>query len=236
MEPLNDGVFISRRYAQLRLASFMVRQTEIAMATTHWKLSLGILLALTGCNSSTTVSTDGIDVKEAQVGQNGPDRIIRATSQQQVAHYLKEPGLCNTEEAVLFQCQSSGKTMSVCGKKFPDAKNMVRFSLKETGSPKTDSAKGSNYFWSDQSYSGGGELQIHMDNADREFIAYSRVVRTGFGADGLHDSQDEAGIMERRQGRVVSHQKCDNPGDAVRYKADPAEYMPRGDWVPLDPP
>lgn len=201
---------------------------EITMMNVYWKPFLCLFLAIAGCNSSALVSQDKGRTKERPIGQ--------FASQHHETSGGVSSEICDTDEAVLFQCQSGGKSISVCGRRMANGESKIRFVLEGMKNINVSNIAHPDISWASQGYSGGGAIQIRIQGEGREIFAYSRVVRTQFESDAQHDPHDEAGVMERRHGRVVSHQKCDNPSDAVRYKADPAAYMRKGDFIPLSLP
>ncbi len=204
--------------------------------TVHWKSATCLFLLATGCSSSSVVGDDRVGMKESQVVPDSPSHAPSSASKNGETRGLSISGVCDADEAVFFQCQSNGKSISVCGKRMANGESALRFVLGGKKNISTAELDHPDLSWSMQGYSGGGEIQIRMEEDGREIVAYSRVVRTQFEAGAQHDPQDEAGIIEHSQGRVIFHQACENPSDAVRYKADPAEYMRRGDFRPLNLP
>jgi hypothetical protein len=70
--------------------------------------------------------------------------------------------------------------------------------------------------WSRHAYSGGGETQIAFARNGFDYVVYSRVVRTGFGPEGRHDPQDQAGVFVKKGGRTISDRRCtEAPGPAA---------------------
>lgn len=207
------------------------------MTTGNWKPDLAFLVALVSCSPAGVADTHEVGAKEAQAGQNVEDRNIETVSRASGGDGPAEPGTCGTEEAIIFQCRSDGGRISVCGTKDQTGKTKVRFVMSGLSGSKAlasdNTAPSANFSWAEVGYSGGGALQIRLLGSTHEWIAYSSIVRTEFGDSGQHDPQDDAGIVERLNGRVVLQHKCDDPWDATRYKADPAEYMPKGEFVAL---
>jgi len=204
------------------------------MATALWASGLAILMAVTGCNSSTVTNAGVVGAKHPSAGRRAVAPTAESASPKLTESNVSAAGMCSPKEKVIFQCQRHGEAMAVCGQKTQQGTSLVRFSLGKLFNIRKNGIESANFSWADRGYAGGGEIQIRMNIGNTSLVAYSRIVRTNFNDEGDHDAQDEAGMVELVGNRMSSIIECDNPDDAMRYKADPAEFMPKGNLVTLN--
>jgi len=57
-------------------------------------------------------------------------------------------------------------------------------------------------------FSGGNGLQIQFEHGGSQYVLYSNMVRTGFGADGLNYPMDQRGLYATRNDRLVFDGHC----------------------------
>ena len=57
-------------------------------------------------------------------------------------------------------------------------------------------------------YSGGGEYHIRFNVSDHDYFLFDRVVRTGFGSDGLNYPEFTDGVVTKSKGKVTSVHYC----------------------------
>ena len=74
---------------------------------------------------------------------------------------------------------------------------------------------------------GGGETQVYADTPTHRYVVYDRMVRTGFGADGLHYPQEDDGLLVQSGGRTAWRRQCAPP-----RSYDP-HTIPEGRFDPL---
>ncbi len=150
-------------------------------------------------------------------------------------------GLCGSDEEVIFQCSLGREIAAVCAGSAAGRAGYVQYRY---GSPERielaypgDRTSGpGSLSWARTGYSGGGEAQIRFVNAGHEYVIYSRIVRTGFGADGQNEPKDEAGLFIRKGGKLLSEKKCVQDDDAGAQApwvdTDKAEkLLPEGEVV-----
>lgn len=134
-------------------------------------------------------------------------------------------GLCQAGETILFQCRTGSRTIAVCGSRSPP-RAVYRFG--RPGRTEFTSAAGTRFSWARTGYIGGGELHIRFRSGAYDYAVYSRVVRTGFGTDGLHYPRFEAGVMVARGNRLLADRRC---ADEDRYDGQVEDYMPEGQFL-----
>jgi hypothetical protein len=119
------------------------------------------------------------------------------------------PSLCDAGETPLFQCPIGQKQLAICAAKTSSVQ--YRFGTKkslELSYPSDPKAGPGTLRWAETGFSGGGEMQIQFENDGAKYVVYSRMVRTGFGSDGLHNPKDYLGVAVFRAGRLVSNRNC----------------------------
>lgn len=94
----------------------------------------------------------------------------------------------------------------------------------------TDMAN-SHFSYAMKGYSGGGETQVQVRKGDDLYLIYDRVVRTGFGADGLNKPEFTSGVAIFHRGAVISNHICQQPFDNPLQLNEIEKYMPKGDFV-----
>ncbi len=128
--------------------------------------------------------------------------------------------LCHATEPVLFTCHIGAKLVSICGQEQGGAAYRYgqpgRLELEIT-----DLHRGHEYG------SGGGETQVYADTPTHRYVVYDRIVRTGFGVDGLHYPREGDGLLVQSGGRTVWRRQC-----ALPSSYDP-NTIPEGRFDPL---
>ncbi len=121
---------------------------------------------------------------------------------------------CAADETPIFTCNfKDGKRVAVCGA--GEGNGRYRYG----GSTPEIEINGGQY--ASVMYSGGGEAQIAFDNGDTRYIVFSRMVRTGFDADGNNVPAISDGIVIERSGKFLDIKLCDgaDPPLPVQYDA-----------------
>lgn len=108
--------------------------------------------------------------------------------------------LCLPGETALFQCPIGGQHVAVCAR---DAVATYRYGL-----PGRIELSSRRLRFARQGFSGGGEAQITATNGAYRYTVFDRLVRTGFGPDGLNHPGEDAGLIVRHGDRIVSTRQC----------------------------
>ena len=101
--------------------------------------------------------------------------------------------LCRTPEPVLFTCHVGTKLASICGQEQGGA--TYRY-----GQPGHVELEAADLHRGHEMQSGGGETQVYADTPTHRYLVYDRMVRTGFGADGLHYPREDIGLLVQSTG------------------------------------
>ena len=128
--------------------------------------------------------------------------------------------LCEPQESVLASCAVGTRQVSICAR---GTKAVYRY-----GRPGRIEMTASDVHWASTGYSGGGELQVTARNAGHSYTLFDRIVRTGFGADGLNHPKADSGLVVRRGDKILSARNC-TPVQPIA--ADVRELLPEGDFV-----
>jgi len=120
------------------------------------------------------------------------------------------PSLCRPPEVPLFQCPVGAKQVAICAASAaPRAAVQYRFGAPGKVELAYPTAPGAAPLrWAQTGYSGGGEMQVSFANGGVTYVVYSRMVRTGFGKDGLNYPKDELGVAAIRGGKTLSDARC----------------------------
>ena len=144
-------------------------------------------------------------------------------------------GLCRAQESVIFQCAAGGKRVAICTGRSDSGQRYVQYRFGsserielECPSSAADGADG--MYWARTGYSGGGEIQVRFANQGYEYIVYSRVIRTGFGADGVFHPRFESGVSVVRGRRLVSDIRCQEPPDPWVSEQEVESLLPEGEF------
>jgi len=143
---------------------------------------------------------------------------------------IRPASLCEQSESVVFECITHDEKVALCGKaeagnrsiayRFGDNEEIV-----ETG------MANSHFSYAMRGYSGGGEAQVQVRKDDDLYLIYDRVVRTGFGADGLNKPEFTSGVATFHRGAVISNHICQQPFDNPLQLNELEKYMSKGDFV-----
>jgi hypothetical protein len=109
--------------------------------------------------------------------------------------------LCRGPEVTIATCSIGKKLVSVCG--WGEKQSVYRY-----GTPDQIELEALDPRISQQSFSGGGETQIHFTKGRFRYILYDRIFRSGFGADGHTDPQFSAGLLVQKNGRRLAERAC----------------------------
>lgn len=128
--------------------------------------------------------------------------------------------LCEAGETVLASCAIGPRRASICAR---GSKAVYRY-----GRPGRVELTASDLHWASTGYSGGGELQVTARNAGHGYTLFDRIVRTGFGADGLNHPKADSGLVVRRGEKILSARAC-TPVEPIA--AEIRELLPEGEFV-----
>jgi hypothetical protein len=142
------------------------------------------------------------------------------TPRSPVAGNDKAASLCDPQETVLASCAIGQRRVSICAR---GAKAVYRY-----GRPGRVELTTSDLHWASTGYSGGGELQVTARNAGHSYTLFDRIVRTGFGADGLNHPKADSGLLVRRGEKILSARAC-TPAEPIA--AEIRELLPDGEFV-----
>ena len=142
-------------------------------------------------------------VLSAEAGQSAPKARARPPAPPLAS-------LCRPPEVPLFQCAARTKQIALCAANASaHAGVQYRFGVPgkvELAYPATPGA--GQMRWAQAGYSGGGETQVSFQTAGVTYVVYSRMIRTGFGSDGLNYPKEELGVAVVRDGRTLSDARC----------------------------
>lgn len=140
--------------------------------------------------------------------------------QRPIAAPRANASLCEPRETVLAHCAIGTRQVSICAR---GATATYRY-----GRPGRVELTASDLHWASTGYSGGGELQITARNADHSYTLFDRIVRTGFGADGLNYPKEDSGLVVRRGKKTLSARSC-TPVQPIA--AEVRQLLPEGELV-----
>ncbi len=125
---------------------------------------------------------------------------------------------CAADETPIFTCNfKDGKRVAVCGA--TEWNGRYRYG----GSTPEIEINGGQY--ASVMYSGGGEAQITFDNGDTRYTVFSRMVRTGFDADGNNVPAISDGIVIERAGKLLAIKLCDGRDPPLPVQVDAANAI-----------
>lgn len=128
--------------------------------------------------------------------------------------------LCLPGETALFQCPIVGRHVAVCAR---GAVATYRF-----GRPERIELSLQRLHFARQGFSGGGEAQITATNGAYRYTVFDRLVRTGFGPDGLNHPREDAGLVVKHGDQIVSSRSC---GRSALIAVDAERLLPSGAFV-----
>lgn len=141
-------------------------------------------------------------------------------------------GNCGAQESVIFSCQlESGAQVSICVTQGIGEDGGISFAQFRMGEPGEASYKfwpvipGEGAMrWHSEAYSGGGEAQIGFTDGDKQYVAYSSVVRTNFAAGEPNDPAISDGLITMSGDLIIANETC-IPGDVMSVDAEQAELF-----------
>lgn len=139
-----------------------------------------------------------------------------------VAHV--STSLCHEQEVTIAACPIGKKLVSVCG--WGKRQSVYRF-----GAPDRIELEARDPHLYEQSFSGGGETQIHFAKGVYRYILYDRTVRSGFGAEGQNDPQFSAGLIVQKNGRRLVERPCSTTTGAFINSDLAAHYLEAGEYI-----
>lgn len=134
----------------------------------------------------------------------------------------KIPSLCKNTEKEVFNCQLKSKTLSLCsagGLSKQSGTIQYRFGTLrklELEYPNTPASPVGHFWSSAAAYSGGGESRIHFKSGTFDYILFENTIRTGFGDDGLHYPEFNAGLVTKQNGKILSIRRCSNDAQILQ--------------------
>lgn len=157
-----------------------------------------------------------------------------------VAESLVASPLCKAMETTLFDCQAGETRIAVCG---PNDENGMTLPAiyREVGPDdvtiQISARSGSQSRLATIArtmYSGGGEVQFKFSADAVEYIAFSRVVRTGPDDLGRWVPDPQAGVAHFENGELAGTRNCKAGGGLqVANDANLDKYFETGDFVNL---
>lgn len=132
--------------------------------------------------------------------------------------------LCHPQEVTIAACPIGKKLVSVCG--WGKRQAIYRF-----GTLTHIELEARALHLSEQSFSGGGETQIHFTSEIYRYILYDRIVRSGFGADGRNDPQFSAGLIVLQNRRRLAERPCTNNTGAFINSDLAGRYLEAGEYI-----
>jgi hypothetical protein len=135
-------------------------------------------------------------------------------------------GLCRAGEIPIFSCRLGKKSVAICGVSSPSGARSAEYRFGTPGKVEMTypGREGGKLGYASVPYSGGGEEQVSFDRGGYRYVVYSSVIRTAFGADGLHDPAFEAGLFVLHDGKAVTTSKCVAPADASLSSQDAKRF------------
>lgn len=140
--------------------------------------------------------------------------------QPSVARADRGASLCEPQETVLASCAIGQRRASICAR--------VSNTVYRYGRPGRVELTASDLHWASTGYSGGGELQVTARHAGRSYTLFDRIVRTGFGADGLNYPEEDSGLVVRRGDKILSARTCTS---VQPIAAEVRDLLPEGALV-----
>lgn len=132
--------------------------------------------------------------------------------------------LCRGQEVTIATCPIGKKLVSVCG--WGEKQSAYRY-----GTPEQIELEALDPRRSEQSFSGGGEMQIHFTKGRYRYILYDRIVRSGFGAEGHTDPQFSAGLLVQKNGRRLAERACPTAKVAFIRSDRATRYLEAGAYI-----
>lgn len=180
------------------------------------------IVLLTACSQGNVGSTgDGEPAGTAaeETSEAAPSQMVQASTPAAEPSAAVQPGadnLCAPGEPVIFSCQlKNGKSLSVCAAAEEGGPRFAQYRYGATGQeselvwPATRAA-GPMKFVS-VPYSGGGEAQLSFARGGTDYVVYSRVIRTGFGAEGNQPAFED-GVLVMKGGKTLADHRCQAGG------------------------
>ena len=124
--------------------------------------------------------------------------------------------LCKAEEKLVFGCSLEKKVAAICASSSlspRDGYAQYRFGTPgriELAYPTPLVHPDGHFFFSHADYSGGDNSRMRFKIGTNEYTLFHSTTRTGFGADGLNNPQEAAGIFTTAKGKARKPRKCLN--------------------------
>ena len=122
--------------------------------------------------------------------------------------------LCKPEEKLVFGCVLEQKIAAICASAdlSPSAGyaqyRYGRPNRIERAYPRPLAHPDEHFVFSHTDFSGGDEGRIRFKIGAKEYTFFHRTTRTGFGADGLNNPQESAGLITRLKGKASKSMEC----------------------------
>ena len=144
--------------------------------------------------------------------------------------------LCHVPETALFSCRIGTRVVSICAQ--PEGEQargeqahggaVYRF-----GRPGHIELEATGLHYAEHGFAGGGETQVYADTPTHRYVVFDGIMRTAFGADGLHYPQPYSGLFVQRGGTIVSSRFC---AEETTFSPLAEKLLPTGDYTPHDIP
>lgn len=122
--------------------------------------------------------------------------------------------LCKPEEKLVFGCVLERKIAAICASANLSSREgyaQYRFGTPariELTYPTPLAHPDGHFFFSHTDFSGGDNSRMRFKIGTNEYTLFHSTTRTGFGADGLNNPQEAAGIFTTVKGKVRKARQC----------------------------
>ena len=145
--------------------------------------------------------------------------------------------LCRAPETALFSCRIGTKVVSICAppqsERSPGeqawGKQARGGAVYRFGRPGHVELEVAGLHYAEQGFAGGGETQVYADTPTHRYVVFDEIMRTAFGADGLHYPQADSGLFVQHGGKVVSSRTC---AEETTFGPLAEKLIPPGGYVP----
>ncbi|WP_156966970.1 hypothetical protein [Paraburkholderia ferrariae] len=134
---------------------------------------------------------------------------------------IRAEGMCNADEAVIFNCELKKTTASLCRSKKDNVLTYRDGGRAGYRLVLSDAGKSNLFFFSNIPYAGGGEGHIRFSNNDYNYYIYDKTVKTDEGP------IFSAGIVIYHNDLKIANMMCNNDASIRR---DAYQNFPRENY------